>query len=131
MKPERHQLLRDLLNDHDVVAERAAVLNAGHRALRRKRHVRYLTRTLTATAFAGLAILAISRITVTRQPTSGPGTRVTTVRPTPPAVHLEVITDDELLSLFPGTPVGLVKVKGKQRLIFPRPGDEARCIVHL
>jgi hypothetical protein len=45
--------------------------------------------------------------------------------------HVQEISDDELLALFPGTPVGLAKVNGKQRLIFPRPGDEARFIERL
>jgi len=35
------------------------------------------------------------------------------------------------LALFPGAPVGLAKVNGKQRLIFPRQGDEARFVVPL
>ena len=38
-----------------------------------------------------------------------------------------VLTDNELLSLFPNTPVGLVTLlNGKKLLIFPRPEDERR-----
>jgi hypothetical protein len=131
MKPEHHQLLRDLLAGHDAVAQRDAILNAGHRVLRRKRHVRYLARTLAAAAFAGLAVLAISRITTPHSPTSKADTKLASAQPPRVVAHVQEITDDELLALFPGTPVGLAKVNGKQRLIFPRPGDEARFIVHL
>jgi HAMP domain-containing protein len=131
MKPEHHQLLHDLLDGHDAAAQRDAVLNAGHRALRRKRHVRYLTRTLAAAAFAALAVLAINRITAPHSPTSIAGPRLAATQPAQVVSHVQEITDDELLALFPGTPVGLAEVNGKQRLIFPRPGDEARFIVHL
>jgi len=132
MKPEHHQLLRDLLDGHDAVAQRDAILNAGRHVLRRKRHARYLTRTLAAAAFAGLAALAISRITTPHSPASTADTMLASTQPPSRVVsHAQEITDDELLALFPGTPVGLAKVNGKQRLIFPRLGDEARFIVHL
>jgi hypothetical protein len=37
-----------------------------------------------------------------------------------------------LLALFPNTPLALVKLSGgKKVLIFPRPADEARYVVHL
>ena len=131
MNPEHHQLLHDLLDGHDAAAQRDAVLDAGHRVLRRKRHLRHLTRTLAAAAFAGLAVLGISRITVPRPPTSPAGPKLAATQPARAVSHVQEITDDELLALFPGTPVGLAKVNGKQRLIFPRPGDQARFIAHL
>ena len=124
MKPEHHQLLRDLIDDAGPAARRDAILHAGHLALRRKRHLRHLTRTLAVTVFTGLAVLVISRLSVPRQPAASS-------RPASAVTYVQEITDDELLSLFPGTPVGLAKIKGKQRLIFPRPGDEARFILRL
>jgi hypothetical protein len=53
--------------------------------------------------------------------------------PPPTAVsEVKSLTDAELLALFPDTAVGLVRLEnGKQRLVFPRPGDEARLINHL
>jgi hypothetical protein len=131
MSPEHHQLLHDLLEGHDDAARRAAVLNAGHRVLRRKRHVRHLTRTLAVAAFAGLAALAVNRMTALHSPTSIAGPRLAATQPARAMSHVQEISDDELLALFPGTPVGLAKVNGKQRLIFPRPGDEARFIERL
>ncbi|HOX59089.1 MAG TPA: hypothetical protein P5205_11155 [Candidatus Paceibacterota bacterium] len=124
MKPEHHQLLHDLMDGADPAAQRDTVLAAGQRVLRRKRHLRHLTHTLAVTAFVGLAVLVISGLNVPRQP-------AVATRPASPGSYGQEITDDELLALFPGTPVGLVKIKGKQRLIFPRPDDEARFILRL
>ena len=42
------------------------------------------------------------------------------------------LTDEQLLSLFPDTPVGLATLpNGKKLLIFPHPGDEAKFITRL
>jgi len=101
------------------------------RVLRRKRHARHLTLTLAVAAFAGLAALAINRMTALRSPASIAGPRLAATQPARAMSHVQEISDDELLALFPGTPVGLAKVNGKQRLIFPRPGDEARFIERL
>ena len=131
MKPEHHHLLQDLLEGNDALAQRDSILSAGHRVLRRKRHVRFLTRALAAATCAVLAALAVSRITAPRPPAPTGAPRLAATQPAPPMPRVQEITDDELLALFPGTPVGLVKVDGKQRLIFPRPGDEARFIVRL
>ena len=43
----------------------------------------------------------------------------------------ELQIHDELLALFPDTPVGLITTAdGRKRLIFPHPGDEQRLIAH-
>ena len=131
MKPEHHHLLRDLLDGDDDAAQRDAVLNASYRVLRRRRHVGYLTRTLAVVAFAGLAALAISRMSMPGSRPSRAGPKLAATQPLRVVSHVQVITDDELLELFPGTPVGLAKINGKQRLIFQRPGEEARLILHL
>jgi len=129
MKPEHHQLLHDLLNGQDAAAHRRIVLQAGHRVLRRKRHVRYLTRTLAAAACAGLAVLAITRESAPRSRVSKPGDGLAAKHSPKAVFHVQEITDNELLALFPGTPVGLAKVNGKERLIFPRAGDETRFVM--
>jgi hypothetical protein len=42
------------------------------------------------------------------------------------------LSDEELLALFPDTPVGLATMAdGKKRLVFPRPEDEAKFVSHL
>jgi hypothetical protein len=48
-----------------------------------------------------------------------------------PSPEVRFLSDDELLDLFPGTPVGLATVGGKKWLIFPRSGDEARFVSRL
>jgi hypothetical protein len=131
MKPEHHRLLHDLLEGNDAASQRDAILSAGHRVLRRKRHGRYVTRTLAVVACAGLLAFAISRVTSPHPPATAVSPKLAANPPTPPSSHVQRLTDDELLALFPGTPVGLVQVDGKKRLIFPRPEDEARFIVHL
>ena len=52
--------------------------------------------------------------------------------PSPSMQQVHRLSDDELLALFPNTPVGLVTLKnGRKQLIFPRPGDEKRFIIRL
>jgi hypothetical protein len=116
MKPERSDLLRDVL---DAGQQRDAVLLAGGKILRRKRHLRIATHSLAIAGVVALAIISLHP----RHPS----------HPTPviaqaPASKVQYITDDELLALFPDTPVALGTVNGKKTLIFPRPGDEARFI---
>ncbi len=42
------------------------------------------------------------------------------------------LTDQELLALFPDTPIALATLEnGKKRLIFPRAADEKRLITRL
>jgi hypothetical protein len=35
------------------------------------------------------------------------------------------------VALFPNTPVALAEIGGREKLIFPRPGDEARYIARI
>jgi hypothetical protein len=120
MNPNQNNLLRDLLHDETAGAQRAATLQAGTRILRRKRRVRFAIRGISV---AGGIILAI--LVVRRTPQPDPQPVVVASNQTRPMKYL---TDDELLALFPGTPVGLGTVNGRTILIFPRDGDEARFI---
>ena len=123
MKPEKHLLIHDLLESDQGDTRRQATLLAGGRILRHKRWRRVATRCLIVAAVIAGATFTLQRGTV-RQPVA------LTAAPRS-AVHVQYLTDDELLGLFPDTPVGLATVGGKQRLIFPRPGDEARFITRL
>jgi hypothetical protein len=111
MKPEKRHLIDDLL-DEEGDARREATLLASARILRRRRWRRVMVQSLAVVAILGIAALMLPR-------------------PTPPRpVVLTSIA--ELLDLFPNTPVGLAKLtNGKKRLIFPRPGDEARFLTRL
>jgi hypothetical protein len=131
MKPEHNELLHDLLDGNDAAGQRSAILHAGGRVLRRRRQLRYLTRAVAGAALVALVLLAIRPITTPRAPALAAKPQPATQQSVRATARLQEITDDELLALFPGTPVGLAKVNGKQRLIFPRPNDEARFVVRL
>lgn len=117
MKSERPDLLRDVL---DAGQQRDAVLLAGGKILRRKRHIRFATRSLAVAAGIVLAVVMVRQHRL--PPPAAP------VVAQAPASKVRHLTDDELLALFPGTPVALGTVNGKTFLIFPRPGDEARFV---
>ena len=125
MKPEKQQLIHDLLGDE---SRREATLLAGGRILRRRRHWRVAWRTFVVIALASATVLFVEQ---NRQ-------RRTLAQFSPPAakpaapLQAQSLTDEQLLSLFPNTPVGLAKLpNGKKLLIFPRPGDDAKFITRL
>lgn len=125
MKPEKRQLIHDLL-DEQPAARRGATLLAGGRILRWRRRRR--------TAFQGLAVVAVLGIgALCFEKMSRPQPIVVTAVPAPPIQPQKAgLTDEELLALFPNTPVALVTLEnGKKKLIFPRPGDEKRLMKRL
>ena len=125
MKPEKQDLIRDLLENHSA---RDATLLAGAQILRRRRHWR--------TARQGTVVLALvtvaSVLALRKESPEAPRLAAAAVNATPVA-QVHEMTDDELLSLFPtNTPVALAPLSdGKKRLIFLRPGDEQRYIKRL
>jgi len=121
MKPERQNLLRDLLHGDMDDRRREGVLLAGGKILRRKRWFRFATRSLAVLAVVALAI-------VTRQQWNTAHSVPVVSTASHSRSHVTRITDDELLALFPGTPVALATINGQKRLIFPRPSDEARFV---
>ncbi len=125
MKPEKQQLIQDLL---DGESRRGATLLAGDRILRRRRHWRAATRSLALALVATAAILSLE------QKKSHPPSvqaSLTTAKPVA-STQPRSLTDAELLALFPNTPVGLATLHdGKKLLLFPRPGDEKRFVTRL
>jgi len=126
MKPEKQQLIHDLLGDE---SRRETTLLAGARILRRRRHWRVATRGLALALVATAAVLSLE------QKKSHPPSVQTSLPVSTPAASVQPrsLTDDELLAIFPtNTPVGLATLAdGKKRLIFPRPGDEKRFVIRL
>lgn len=123
MKPEKRDFIHDLL-DEQRAARREATLRAGGRILRRRRWRRLALQSFAAVAFLAIATFSIERLVSPRRPTltAGPS----------PAAPTQSLTDAELLALFPDTPVGLVTLEdGRKRLVFPRPGDQARFVKRL
>ena len=120
MKRDKQNLLHSLVDGQPVAHREATLLAAGF-FLRRRRWRRMLLRTSAVAAMLFLGLLSIHRLTIKRPP------------PFTPAVASEqqvpALSDDELLALFPDTPVALATLDdGKKRLIFPRPGDAERFI---
>lgn len=123
MNPEKRFLLDDVRGD----ARREGTLQAGRKILRHRRWRRAATRTFAVLAVAALAAVAIHPkrpVPAVAQTDAG--------KSGPPLVRVEYLTDDELLALFPGTPVGLITTSdGRKQLIFPHPGDEEKFITRL
>jgi hypothetical protein len=127
MSPEKRRLVEDLRRD-SASARRDATLREGGRILRRRRWQRGATRGLVLAGILG--ILAFRWHTVL-SPQPAPVAVARTLVPAP-ASSPRSLTDQELLALFPETPVGLVTLdNGRKCLIFPRPGDEARFVHRL
>ncbi len=123
MKPEKQNLIRDLLEEN---SSREATLLAATRILRRRRH----WRTARQTGLV-LALVVAAAVLALRKESPMP-LRVARVQPTAPVSQVHEMNDEELLSLFPNTPVALASLPdGTKRLLFPRPGDDRKFIKRL
>jgi hypothetical protein len=124
MKPEKQNLIRDVLEDNST---REATLLAGAQILRRRRHWRAARQIIP-----GLVLVAVVAGWLLRKETK-PSPQLAVVTPkAPPVSQVHEMTDDELLALFPNTPVALASLPdGKKRLLFPRAGDEQKYIKRL
>lgn len=124
MKPEKEHLIRDLLDENSA---REATLLAGAQILRRRRHWRTAQRVTAVLAL----ITVVMGLALRKETRSSPRLAVA-MPPAPPATEVHEMNDEELLALFPNTPVALASLPdGKKRLLFPRPGDEQRYINRL
>ena len=123
MRPEKEKLLGDLWEGRD--ARRDATLSGARRILRRRRWVRRANS-------AGLVLVTLLLICAGfyfGHPSRNRNLEdfQTSVRAKEPAC--EMLTDEQLLALFPGTPMGVIKAKdGRSRLVFFRSQDEARYV---
>ena len=121
MKPEKQNLIHDLL-DGDTA--RNATLAAGSRVLRQRRYWRTARQVALVTLFAAGTVVFLAR--ESRHPLLNQASGAIKPASVP---QVQALTDDQLLALFPNTPVGLASLSdGKKRLIFLRPGDEQRFI---
>jgi hypothetical protein len=126
MKPEKQNLIRDLLEED---SRREETLFAGARILRRRRHWRAVRQGVVLATIA-LAITILWMKQEALRP--APAQVAKMISKSAPETQVEALTDDQLLSMFPNTPVGLFPLShGKKRLIFPHPGDEQRFITKL
>jgi hypothetical protein len=125
MKPEKQQLLHDLLGGES--RDDTTLLAVG-KILRRRRQWRAACRAFALIMLATATVLLVAQ---NRRPQT-----LAQISPSPakPAAPLQAqsLTDEELLSLFPNTPVGMATLpNGKKLLLFPRPGDAAKFITRL
>jgi hypothetical protein len=125
MKLEKQQLVHDLL---DAEGCREATLLAGAKILRRRRHWRAAWRVSAAVILALAAGLLVEQ--------NRPQPKLARLSPAAPkpasSLQAQSLTDEQLLSLFPNTPVGLATLpNGRKLLIFPREGDEAKFVTRL
>jgi hypothetical protein len=125
VKSEKQQLIHDLLGADE---RREATLRVGARILRRRRHGRVAMQGLVFALVTAVVGFWIERTNSHAPSLPVPSRAAAAPAPTQP----RPLTDDELLALFPDTPVGLATLSdGKQRLIFPHAGDEQRFITRL
>jgi len=130
MNPEKQRLIHDLMNGGGEDTRRTETLLTGSRVLRRRRHLRHTRQALAVFGIIALAAICVqpwlprNPLVVAQPPQVPPATVASTDVPR--------LTDDQLLALFPDVPVALATLSdGRKKLIFPRPGDEARFIKHL
>jgi len=125
MKPEKRHLIHDLLGDNQC---REATLLAGAQILRRRRQWRAAGRGLAFVAVLAVAGLWFERTHPPRLSVQTPAQATASPTPAQPLA----LTDEQLLALFPNTPVGLATLSdGRKILIFPHPGDEQKFITRL
>jgi len=125
MKPEKRQLMDELLDD---ASRREITLLAGAQILRRRRHWRVARRGLALALVVTAAGLWLEQ----KNPGQSSAQIAMPATKSSAPAQAQSLTDDELLALFPDTPVALAKLpNGKKLLIFPRPGDEKKFITRL
>lgn len=124
MKPEKERLIDDIL---DAQSRREATLREGAQILRRRRHWRTARQ-----GFAAMALAVVAAVFIEQNYRPQKTALVPMAENKPVSVQTGVLTDQQLLALFPNTPVGLATLgNGKKMLIFPRPADKARYFVHI
>jgi len=127
MKHDKQHLLDDLLSETGSPDLRKSVLSQAHLLLRRKRRRVAVTQSLAVLVVAACALVTWRAAWLPAPDTDTDTDTAPAPMASAPQAHR--LTDDELLDLFPDTPVGLATVDGKQRLIFLRSADEDRFIV--
>jgi hypothetical protein len=126
MKPEKQNLIDDLVQNAE---RREVALHAATVALRRRRQRHIACQVLALLLIPAAAILLVA------QNRAQPNLAQVSKPKGQPAAALpqgQSLTDEQLLGLFPNTPVGLATLpNGRKLLVFPRPADDARYVIRL
>src|SRR5689334_17041378 len=109
---EHGKLLSDLLAENDL---RAATLQAGLTAMRRRRFRRQLTRAVALLVAPILVAMIAYRMSI--QPRTQRAPAVAQAPQVVPGTNIRVLTDEQLLDLFKGRPVALIGPPGNQQLL--------------
>jgi hypothetical protein len=131
MKPDpKHPLLNELLSDDQLDDLRGATLEQGLRLVRRRRRLRRVARTSGWIGIVVALAIAVPAL-FWSQPASDQATQTTDSEgviiahaAVEPPVELDadtgvrLLTDEQLLAMFPGRPVALIGPAGDQRLVF-------------
>ena len=125
MNPEKQRLLRDLLEDG---SRDETTLIAAAKILRRRRQWRATRQIFALVIFLAAAFWLVEQ--KNQRPMAAHIPSPGAMHPAPP--RAQSLSDEELLALFPDTPVGLATLpNGKKLLLFPRPADEAKYVIRL
>ena len=119
MRPDHEELLSDLF-----APSPDGTLAEGKRILRRRR----ILRRLRAGGLGVAAAAALTWMLLPARPAPTPGPVAAAPHPAPAAQGLLRLTDEQLLSLFPGKPVALATVHGRKQLLFARPEDRRQHV---
>jgi hypothetical protein len=126
----KHRLLNELLSDDQLDDLRGATLEQGLRLVRRRRRLRRVARTsgwigVFIALFVALPALFRSQPVNdhAKQPTVSEAVAIAQIAIEPPVesdsdTGIRLLTDEQLLAMFPGRPVALIGPAGNQRLVF-------------
>jgi hypothetical protein len=128
-RPEHDDLLKEILADEGLETFRTSSLDAGLtilRARRRNRNIRLCI--LTAAPLLALAAVLFWRghpeevaprqVMAVAPAATNPVLKIYPAPNVADGPPIKIITDAELLALFPNRPVGLIGEPGRQRLVF-------------
>lgn len=120
---ERDQLLNEILTGEEVSGVRRASLERGLVAVRRARHRRAVRAAVLMALPVVLALAVVLRQRPVTQPALAPAApstapAPTTVSPARSATSVRLISDEELLAMFPGRSLALIGPPGQQHLVF-------------
>jgi hypothetical protein len=121
--PKPDPLFHEIFAGDELRALRHASLEGGLAALRFRRRLRLAFR---ATGAAAVLLLAFSLVWRPAFPTASiPSPALVATQPASAAPHIKMLTDDELLALFPNQQVALIGSPGHQQLmVFDENGVE-------
>jgi hypothetical protein len=107
---DRDKLLGEILRDENLEHARAASLDGMLRAVRGRRHYRAALSGAAAALVLGAVMLVVTR----RAPSPSESSALAGVK----SSGVRIVTDEQLLALFPDRSVALIGRPGEQRLVF-------------